>query len=353
MFVPSKAPDEWLLASYPKPWWYRASPRTPSTLVHRAPNAKEQVLIAQSQQLLASTAAKAIALFDGRSLVWVGYKQPAHANSLFMGFSLGKAVTAAAIGKAICAGFLAMDTRAEELVPQLKGTALGRSTTRELLCMSSGAPIVNADSTFFTERHWEEWNSGSLDLVRALADPTVAQLVDERGTQAQPHFAYKAQDPIALGLMMHRATGVPYVDWVHREILTPMGLAHEGILSQTLTGHALADAPIRMRLEDWVRFARWLKSESVNEGQFGDFLREATKTQVSNSDKRFGPRFDGYGYMFWTDNNLAPATFWATGMGGQRIGWSYDNDRMLIAFSNREDWMDPLHRLYKAWSELS
>ena len=179
-----------------------------------------------------------------------------------MGFSLGKAVTAAAVGKAICAGFLAMDTRAEELVPQLKGTALGRSTTRGLLCMSSGAPIV-------------------------------------------------------------------------------------------LTGHALADAPIRLRLEDWVRFARWLKSESVNEGQSGDFLREATKTQVSNSDKRFGPRFDGYGYMFWTDNSLAPATFWATGMGGQRIGWSYDNDRMLIAFSNREDWMDPLYRLYKAWSELS
>ena len=41
--------------------------------------------------------------------------------------------------------------------------------------------------------------------------------------------------------------------------------------------------------------------------------------------------FGGYGYLIWTENVTAPDTAWASGWGGQRIGWNYRNDRMFEA----------------------
>jgi hypothetical protein len=61
----------------------------------------------------------------------------------------------------------------------------------------------------------------------------------------------------------------------------------------------------------------------------------------------------GYGYLTWTDSVDAPNTAWAWGYGGQRIGWSHDNNRMLIAFSNREDWMPDLATLLRDWKDAA
>ena len=70
------------------------------------------------------------------------------------------------------------------------------------------------------------------------------------------------------------------------------------------------------------------------------------------ASRRTAPAFAGYGYLIWTDNETAPDTYWAVGIGGRRIAWSRRNDRMLIAFSNVEDWMADLQALFRDWSAL-
>ena len=79
-------------------------------------------------------------------------------------------------------------------------------------------------------------------------------------------------------------------------------------------------------------------------------------TRIANSGtpatRKSGKLFGGYGYLIWTDNEIAPNTTWASGWGGQRIGWSMGNDRMVIAFSNTEAWMPELYELARDWSRL-
>ncbi|MFN9969790.1 MAG: hypothetical protein ACK58T_07825, partial [Phycisphaerae bacterium] len=60
----------------------------------------------------------------------------------------------------------------------------------------------------------------------------------------------------------------------------------------------------------------------------------------------------GYGYLTWTDNELAPGSFWAAGYGGQRIGWSTDpaKTRVFLTFGVESDRdMTALYPLAARW----
>jgi len=138
-----------------------------------------------------------------------------------------------------------------------------------------------------------------------------------------------------------------------------MGAAKPGLYVQDRQQNGLADSGLRMRLEDWMRFAVWVKHSSKEQGCFGDYVRAATSTQISNgsnpSTRKMGKLFGGYGYFTWTENSIVPNTAWASGWGGQRIGWNTDpnNHRMVITFSNVESWMPDVYELAKDWSKLS
>lgn len=63
----------------------------------------------------------------------------------------------------------------------------------------------------------------------------------------------------------------------------------------------------------------------------------------------------GYGCLTWTDNALAPYSFWATGYGGLSIAWSTDpaNQRVFVLFSNSVDrHVDPICPIARAWLAL-
>jgi hypothetical protein len=115
----------------------------------------------------------------------------------------------------------------------------------------------------------------------------------------------------------------------------------------------MADQAFRMHMEDWIRFAWWVKQGAQRTDCFGEYVREAARTQIPNghtrADRPSGALFAGYGYLTWTDNEIAKDTFWAAGYGGQRIGWRYDDNHMVVAFSNVEDWMPELYGLLRDW----
>ena len=39
-------------------------------------------------------------------------------------------------------------------------------------------------------------------------------------------------------------------------------------------------------------------------------------------------------------------------LGGQRIGWNYGNDRMVVVFSSREAWMPEVYEFAKDWDAI-
>jgi CubicO group peptidase (beta-lactamase class C family) len=97
----------------------------------------------------------------------------------------------------------------------------------------------------------------------------------------------------------------------------------------------------------------WVKASQTGTGCFADYVARASRTQIPNESKKAGASFDGYGYMTWTENLQRRDSYWAVGHGGQRIGWNHANTRMVIAFSNVEDYMGDLYKLYAEWASLS
>jgi CubicO group peptidase (beta-lactamase class C family) len=356
---PFKAPDSRLLLSKGSPWWFKTEPSaSPANLERRAPNSDEMRVIERVKSLMSGKPAKAFALVDGYSIVHIAYNTPANDDSLFYGFSIGKTATAMAVGKAICANLLSLESKAEKFVPELKDTALGKATVHDLLRMASGTTDGNVDSSIYTPAEGKEWFDGKLDLVKLLSSQRVSSAKNGIFSpyKAGEQFYYKATEPLLLGLMIANAAGVSYPNWLQEQVFTPAGFKFPGLYIQNMMQQGAADNGLRLRLEDWIRFAVWIKTSSSQEGCFGNFVRSAFKTQIQNNvrpvDRKFGYWFGRYGYFLWTENAISKNSVYASGYGGQRIAWNLKNDRIVIVFSNVENWMDSIYEVAKDWGDI-
>jgi CubicO group peptidase (beta-lactamase class C family) len=355
------APDAWLFVRDGQPWWYKTTASSkPVELRRREPTAAEQPLVERVKNLMATRPARAFALVDGDTVVYQQFNAPASEDSVIFGFSMGKTVTAMAVGQAVCAGRLKYDTKAGELIPQLNGKALGNATVRDLLKMASGTTEGNADTSVWSPEQARAWSQGNLNLVDLVTDDRVAKAQRGVFSEFKPGetFAYKSTDPHTLAIMTAKATGMPWNQWVQQNVLNPMGMVKPGLYVQDRAQNGLADSGMRMSMDDWIRFALWVKRSSAEQGCFGDFVRAAMSPQIKNgsgpNDRRFGRAFGSYGYFIWTENSAAPNTAWALGWGGQRIGWSTDpaNNRMIVTFSNVENWQQEASELARDWMRL-
>ncbi|MEO6292523.1 MAG: serine hydrolase, partial [Burkholderiaceae bacterium] len=197
----AQLPDNWLLARYGNSWWYETKPGVePVTLNNRTASNAELSVVSRARQLLAVRSAKAIALVDGADIVYIEYKQPANESSVFFGASVGKTMTAMAVGKAICAGKLTFETKASDLVPELAQKPLGIATVRDLLRMASGAAEPASDSTIMTQQQAADWQRGELKLVDLVSSDKISQAARGVFSTYSPgeHFSYKSTDPITL-----------------------------------------------------------------------------------------------------------------------------------------------------------
>lgn len=347
------APDEWLLSQGQR-WHYHTNTASkPKQLIFREPKAEEKSVVEKAQQILTSSSAKSIALVDGADVVWVGYKPPANSSSHFLSFSVGKTVTAMAVGKAICDGKFSLSSVTGDLIPELKGTDLGKATVKNLLMMSSGTWRGNKDSTIVTAEQSRQLLSGELNTLELLKTSQVNSYQSGIFGSDRPgeQFQYRSTDPLTLGVIITRTTGMDFAKWVEKEVLLPAGIKTYGIIGQDKSNYGIADGNVRLTMDDWIRFAIWVKENQVAKGCFGDYVRAASTTQISNNTS-FGKAFGGYGYLIWTDNNRLKDSYWASGWGGQRIGWNQKNDRILIAFSNVENYVDELYWLYRDWATI-
>lgn len=351
----ASAPDEWLLSNG-QIWHLQTSTaKVVAPLIFREPRGAEKAVVEKAQQLFERSAAKSMALFDGNEVVWIGYKTPASSSKRFLSFSVGKTVTAMAVGKAICAGQLSLDSQVSQVIPELAGTDLGNATIEDLLKMSSGTWQGHPDSTILTAEQDQRIRNGSMNFLEVLSASnvnTAAKNAEGRPRKPGEYFAYRSTDPLTLGVALNKVTGTTYAKYVEREVLIPAGIGRTAIIGQDRFGYGAADGNVRLYLEDWIRFAVWVKSNASGSGCFSDFVRKATTRQIPNKSKKSGVSFDGYGYLTWTDNIKRRDSYWAVGHGGQRIGWNHTNNRMMIVFSNVENYMSDLYSLYADWAAI-
>lgn len=349
------APDE-ILLNNGRAWHHRTgTSENIQKLANRVPTNPELRVIEKGKDLLANTSAKSIALIDGNKIVWVGFKEPATDSTRFLSFSVGKTITSMGIGKAICSGKISLKSVTQDIIPELKGTDLGKATVRDLLTMSSGTWMGIGDGTIYTSEQEFEVNSGRMSWFNVLLNARVnSAALDPSGNKRSSGqwFGYHDTDPLLLGVLINKTTGMSYAEWIEKEVLLPAGISNFAVIGQDWSHYGTSHGNIRMTMDDWIRFALWVKNNEEKPNCFGNYVRAASKTKIKNISKITGRYFDGYGYLTWTENRSLKDSYWAVGHGGQRIGWNHHNKRMLIAFSNVESYMDKLYVLYADWAAL-
>jgi CubicO group peptidase (beta-lactamase class C family) len=143
---------------------------------------------------------------------------PLTVDHLFRIASHSKTFTGVACLQLVEAGKLRLDDAAADHVPQLKDSAVGAVTVRELLGHGSGLTRDGWDSTFWS-------------LDRAFPDEgELLQTIVDHGKVLEPneHFKYSNIGYSLLGLIVASASGMTYREYVSRNIADKLDLENTG-----------------------------------------------------------------------------------------------------------------------------
>jgi len=327
---------------------------TPRLLQTRAPKSDELKLIEEMQRLISASRKKTIALIDKQQVVWIGYREPYLKHERFVSMSISKSIVAVATGIAVCAGKVNLEDRVDSVLKEFSGKDLGLAAVRDLLTMTSGTWGGNPDSTIFDAQQRLLLASGSLGLRDILLSEQVSRghrnTVFSAKRKPGEVFAYRSTDPLVMAGILEIVMSEPYGRFIEENILKPAGIENPAISGRDFFGFPRADSVLRLTLEDWIRVAIWIQEQRKRADCLGGFLSAATQRQAENrAGSNFPQAFKSYGYYFGLDNENVKDSFWAVGFGGQRIGWSTRNEKIVISFSNSDAKIADLERLFNQW----
>ncbi len=154
------------------------------------------------------------------------------ADTPFVIGSATKSFTALAVMQLVDAGRVDLDAPVRDYVPGLEladGEPLNEITVRSLLQQTSGL---------------DDLAGGPLLASAADATPAeaVAELKDaELASWPGKTWRYANANYVLAGLVIERASGMSYGDYVQREIFTPLGMTHSSANTEAVGGDALTD----------------------------------------------------------------------------------------------------------------
>ena len=345
-------PDEWLM-SVGQPYHHKVAPtNSGTTMSNRQPIGSEKLVIDIANSYLQNSESKVILLGDGDKIVHTAFKSPANDGKLYLSASIDKTISALSAGVAICDGKITLKTKAETLIPQLRGTDLGKSSFEDNLKMASGTVTALDDSQSETKEEIASRMSGKtnfMDLLSGRLGKSREKLFTGK-VQPGELFDYKSQDPLLVGMMVSAAYGQEgkhFRAWQEKYFWTKVKTNDRIIQGQDQSGYAQSDGNTRLSINDWARLANFVVESRKETGCYGDFVRSATSTQIK-TDQRFTKMYNGYGYFIWTDNSQLPNSFSALGYGGQSITWNTKNNKYVIVFSNQGN-LTEVHKVAAAW----
>jgi CubicO group peptidase (beta-lactamase class C family) len=241
--------------------------------------------------------------------------------------SVGKSITALAVGVAIAEGKLpGVDARAFEYLGDLRpfqndGPAKANITLRDFLSMSSALDCNDDDEkspgnelNMYPRREWSRW---AVDL------PTKDGY--ERDAEGLGPFAYCTAGSFLLGQILQRATGEPVDRFIESRLLAPLGiLQYEWARSPS--GEVMTGGMLRLSTRDLGKLGRLvLQQGSWNGVQVvpADWVRQATSHQRTPNRSQ-DPRGElDYGYLFWGRQYVTPcgrvAGWYMSGNGGNHV----------------------------------
>lgn len=242
-------------------------------------------------------------------------------------FSMAKTVTALLVGIAHDKGLIrSLDDRAADYWPEIRASAYGQTTVRDLLRMASGVPFRELYTWTPDDDIWVWGRVLNLPGNRQQLARVAEFLNTKTQREAEPgqRFRYATIETEILGRVLTRATGQTLADLTQNWLWQPMGAEYPAYwLYATTDGVEAAGGGFNATVRDYARLGLLLAQDGVREGQSiipREFLLDAT--DASRQPAAFRPRvatpYMGYGYQTW----LLPfktRTFALQGIHGQNI----------------------------------
>ena len=202
----------------------------------------------EASQYAEATGAQALIVVHKGVVQLERYYGGASAASQFSSHSLTKLLAALAVGKAIEEGHIgSVDQPASTWLPEWRDEKRQRITLRQLLEMTAGfrTPVDTAPSARYMQMHY----GSDVEAIVASAMPAI-----EPGSA----FVFDNDNLHAIGLVLERATGKPYQDYVSQRLWQPLGAADAEMMMDRPGGRVYAYCCSWTLPRDWARIGQML-----------------------------------------------------------------------------------------------
>ncbi len=211
----------------------------------------------EASQYAEATGAQALIVVHKGVVQLERYYGGASAASQFSAHSLTKLLAAMTIGHAIADGHIrSVDQPASTWLTEWRDEKRSRITLRQLLEMTAGFRTgVNTDPS---HRYMQMHYGADVEAIVATAMPAI-----EPGSA----FVFDNDNLHALGLVVERATGRPYQDYVSQRLWQPLGAADADLLMDRPGGRAYAYCCSWTLPRDWARVGQMLLQGGLWQGR--------------------------------------------------------------------------------------
>ena len=219
-------------------------------------------------------------------IVYERYQNDTTRETLINPQSMSKSLLALAIGYALTQGDIkSLDTPISEYLPDLSKDRRGSITVKNLLQMSAGLEQISKDYSPYP------WSRGVRQHFGTDFDYWVMQLqsIDPPGKK----FEYNNNESNLLGMVLEKAVGMSYQEYLSKEIWPAFGLGKAEAYLDKENGSIMKSCCIFSRPIDWLKLGQIILDKGeVNQKQV---INEKYITQMTTPS----PTNQGYGYQLW------------------------------------------------------
>lgn len=275
-----------------------------------------------------------IVVADGR-LVYEQYFDGHDRHSIQASFSVAKSFNSALIGAAMSQGLIgSIDDPITDYIPELllRDKRFGMITIRHLLSMSSGLRYAPAGMP---------WG----DDAKTYYDPNLRRLALERSEIVEEpgqRFHYNNYNPLLIGIILERATGMAVSDYLSEILWKPIGAVADASwsLDSNASGFEKMESGINALPVDLAKLGMlYLDRGLWNGNQIlpADWVDQSTRRSDATDPS------NGYQYGWWTfDDDTLGDYYAAAGNKGQYM-FVFPEDRLVVLRLGRSlggvDWV--------------
>jgi CubicO group peptidase (beta-lactamase class C family) len=253
-------------------------------------------------------------------------------DSLQTSFSMAKSYASALMGIAIDEGYIkSVDEPITNYIPELlkKDERFKSITIRHLLTMSSGIKYEEGG-----DLPWGE----EADDTKTYYATNLRELALNCQIEGKPgeYFEYNNYNPLLVGMIVERATGMPVSRFLQEQLWKPVGMEADGSwsLDSKKSGFEKMESGVNARARDFARFGMLFAKEGRNwEGE--QLISRSWVEESTRADATTDPSLE-YQYFWWVDTPGSKNHFSARGKYGQYIYVAPEKDLVIVRLGKEE-----------------